>query len=112
MRMFECVPYIKSICHQVWVTEWHHNHDDDVDTRKDDIDSYEVKDFYLKGKNSSLCVVDDLIVNVGGDEIIQERSSDVPKQTIDHGREHPVTVTNKEERKLGRTADETVVNSR
>ena len=112
MRMFECVPYIKSICHQVWITEWHHNHGDDVETRKDDTDRVVIKGFHPKVRNSSLCVVDDLIVNAGREEIIQERSSDVPNQTINHGRGHLVTGTNKEETKLGRSADETVINSR
>ena len=111
--MLECVPYIKSICHQVWITEWHTNPDDE-ETRKDDLDKFEVKDFYPKVKNTSLCVIDDLIVNVGSDEAIQPRSSDVivPKQTIKHGNEHQDSVRNKEEMTAGRGFDCIIHNSR
>ena len=110
MRMFECVPYIKSICHQVWITEWHHNHDDDVETRQDDTDRVVIKGFHPKVRNSSLCVVDDLIVNAGSDEFIQQRSSDVivPK----YGNEHHTSMSGKEGRKVGRILDEIIINSR
>ena len=76
--MLECVPYIKSICHQVWITEWHTNPDVE-ESWQDDHDKFEVKDFYPKVKNTSLCVVDN-------DEVIQQGSLDVivPKQTIEN----------------------------
>ena len=108
MTMLECVPYIKSICHQVWITEWHTNPDVE-ESRHDDHDKFEVKDFYPKVKNTSLCVVDDLIVNVGSDEVIQQRSSDVivPKQTI-----KLESLKNKDERIVGKCFEEIAINSR
>ena len=77
--MLECVPYIKSICHQVWLAEWGDNSGQikDINTKKDEQERYEVKGFQPNLINTSLCVVDDLIVNDRSDEIFNQRSSEV-----------------------------------
>ena len=85
--MLQCVPYIKSICHHVWMTDCQNHQQNaikrrDAKIRKANIDSFEVTVFGPQVNNTSLCVVDNLIADVNHDpydslEITQPESSDV-----------------------------------
>ena len=84
--MLQCAPYIKSICHHLWMTEGRNPLQKPLNMKNTEVNEefnfFEVSVFGQQVSNTSLCVVDDLIVNVNPDlygaiRNIQPESPDV-----------------------------------
>ena len=91
--MLQCAPYIKNVCHQINNHLWSEGDVSgdqspqpsptklkDSEVRMTDVKGFKVKVFEPQMNNTSLCVVDDLIVNASPDlhRVIKKIRPDSP----------------------------------